>query len=289
MNDWDSIREWLTTGSVMADNGLIIVMVVVMALLVSRVLRWSLNRFIKNATQHLQVDPTRYYFLKNAISFLVFLAALIVIFYSIPSLRQFGVTLFAGAGILAAIIGFASQAAFSNIIAGIFIVIFRPFRVGDILMVSQKYFGTVEDINLRHTTIRDFENKRFILPNSLISSEVVHNFQINDPKMANQLYFKVSYTADLDKAMALIQEEAMNHPNTIDNRTEEQLAEGLPVVRVRVMEWADSAIQLRATIWAADPEKAFDLKTDLLKSVKERFDREGIEIPLPYTNVVMKK
>ncbi|HAA15710.1 MAG TPA: mechanosensitive ion channel protein MscS [Cytophagales bacterium] len=280
--------EWFTTGSAVADYSLLIVGIGLIAVLLARILRFFLVRFLRNSSGILQVDPTRYSFLKNAISFLVFLAALIVVFYTIPSLRQFGVTLFAGAGILAAIIGFASQAAFSNIVAGIFIIIFRPFRVGDTLMISQQYFGIVEDINLRHTTIRDIENKRFIIPNSLISSEVIHNFNIEDPKVANQIYFSVSYTTNLDQAIAFIQDEAAKHPSLLDNRSAEEIVKGQPVVRVRVMEWAQSSIQLRATVWAQDPDTAFDLKTDLLKSVKERFDREGIEIPYPYQNVVIK-
>jgi len=69
----------------------------------------------------------------------------------------------AGAGILAVAVGFASQAALSNIISGVFVVIFKPFRVGDRLKINE-LTGVVEDITLRHTVIRDLENKRIIIP-----------------------------------------------------------------------------------------------------------------------------
>lgn len=276
------------TGNNTADYSIFIGIVFVSAIILVRVLRYFLGKFLAQRSDFLRVEATKYHFLKNALSFLIFLAATIVVLYTIPPLKQLGLTLFAGAGILAAILGFASQAAFSNIISGIFIVIFKPFRVGDVVKINNLYFGTVEDINLRQTSIRDIENKRFIIPNSVISSEVIHNYLIEDPKVANQILFGVSYRANLDDAMEGIRSEAMAHPNYIDNRTEEDLAKGLPPVVVRVVEWADSAIIIRATVWTNSPSEGFELKTDILKSVKERFDREGIEIPYPHRKVIVE-
>ena len=123
---------------------------------------------------------------------------------TIPKLKSLGVTIFAGAGILAAIIGFASQAAFSNIVSGIFIVIFKPFRVGDIVKISNLYSGIVEDITLRHTVISDFENKRLIIPNSVISAETIHNSNILDNKICNHIWYGISYDSDVDLATSII-------------------------------------------------------------------------------------
>lgn len=277
------------TGIKYIDYSILITTVLLVSFVMLRVLRFFLSRFLNHSSAQLQVDPTRYHFLKNALSFLIFLLAVVIILFSVPELKQLGLTLFAGAGILAAIVGFASQAAFSNIVSGIFIVIFRPFRVGDIVKISNQYFGTVEDITLRHTVIRDIENKRFIIPNSVISSEVIHNYLIDDEKVSNQIYFGISYSADIDKAFKIIREEALKHPNIIDNRSEEDIKEGRAKVMVRVVEWLDSSIQLRATVWSENPSKGFELKCDLLKSVKYRFDEEGIEIPFPHRVVVMKR
>lgn len=268
---------------------ILVAVVSVVAFIILRILRFLLNKFLHRSSKILNVDPTHYYFLKNALSFVVFLIALIVIMYSIPELKQFGLTLFAGAGILAAIIGFASQAAFANIISGIFIVIFKPFRVGDTVEISKQYFGTVEDITLRHTVVQDIENKRFIIPNSFMSSEVIHNFHINDEKVGNQVYFGIGYSASIDKAMDIIREEAMKHRFIIDSRTEQDIADGVPQVIIRVIAWADSSINLRATIWSANPMEGFQMKCDLLKSVKERFDREGVEIPFPHRKVILEQ
>ncbi len=126
------------------------------AVLFARILRLFIGRLVKGASTKLKVDPTKYNFLKNAVEFIIYLVAIIVIFNSIPKLRSYGTALFAGAGVVAAIVGFASQSAFSNIVSGIFIVMFRPFRVGDRVRVGQLYTGDVEDITLRHTVIKDF-------------------------------------------------------------------------------------------------------------------------------------
>ncbi len=279
----------MSTGNKYLDYTILVIGILLVAYITLRILRFFLNKFLNRSSTLLNVDPTQYHFIKNALSFLIYLVALIIILYSIPEFKQFGISLFAGAGILAAILGFASQAAFSNIISGIFIVIFRPFRVGDIVEISKQFFGTIEDITLRHTVIRDIENKRFIIPNSVISSEVIHNFNINDEKVANQIYFGIAYSADMDKATRIIQEEAEQHPFFLDGRTEEDIAQGKPKVVVRVLEWAESSVNLRATVWAENPTDGFFMKCDLLKSVKQRFDKEGVEIPFPHRTVILKQ
>ena len=121
-------------------------LVIVVAFIVSRILKFVIGRFVKAAAKKLKVDPTRFKFFKNTIDFVIYLIAIIVIFRYIPSLRTYGNTLLTGAGVLAAIVGFASQSAFSNIISGIFLVIFKPFGVGDRVQIGQLYSGDVEDI-----------------------------------------------------------------------------------------------------------------------------------------------
>jgi len=265
-----------------------ILIVLVLALIFLRILRFLLTRFLNKSSEQLRVDPTHYHFLKNALSLIVFVAALIVIFTGIPELKQLGLSLFAGAGIIAAIIGFASQAAFSNIISGIFIVIFKPFRVGDVVQVGTNYTGVIEDITLRHTVIRNFENQRFVIPNSLISSEVILNSSITDEKMANFVVIGISYDSDIDLAVQIIREVATAHTLLIDNRSKEDLANEVPLVVMRVISLSESSVDLRATCWTKDFFDGFVLKTDLYKSIKQRFDKEGVEIPFPHRTLVMK-
>ena len=80
----------------------------------------------------------------------------------------------------------------------------------------------------------------------------------------------------------------MNHRLSIDLRTPEEIEAGSPQVVVRVMSWDESAINLRAQVWTTGIDDGFVLKCDLLKIVKERFEKEGIEIPYPHRTLVMK-
>lgn len=138
---------------------LITIIALLIALVISKILRILIDRFIKLSSKKLKVDHTQFNFLKNAVTFIVFMIAIIFIFYTIPKLKALSLTLFAGAGILTAIALFASQQAFSNIVSGIFIVIFKPFRVNDLIDVGTLPKGRVEDITLRHTVLRNFENR----------------------------------------------------------------------------------------------------------------------------------
>ncbi len=269
--------------------GLTIIAAFLVAFILSKILRALLTKFLKLASSKLKVETTQFNFLNNAISFILYLCALIFIFYSVPSLRALGVTLFAGAGVAAAIILFASQQAFSNIINGIFIIIFKPFRVGDIIKVGTLRVGKIEDITLRHTIIRDFENRRIVIPNSVIGSETLVNSSIKDELICNFVEFGISYDSDINKAAEIIREEAMKHPNYIDNRTREEKKKNIHPVLVKVLGYGDSSVNLRALVWTKDHSSGFILKCDLFKSVKERFDKEGVEIPFPYRTIVFKK
>jgi small conductance mechanosensitive channel len=270
------------------EQVIFIASVAVGTFIVSRILRFLVGRFFKGAAKKLKVDPTRYNFFKNAVDFILLLVATIVIFRSIPSLQTFGTALLTGAGVLAAIVGFASQAAFSNIVSGIFLVIFKPFSVGDRIKIGQLYSGDVEDINLRHTIIKDFENRRVIIPNSVISNETIINSTIIDEKVCVFVEVAISLDSNIDKAIKIIQEEAKKHRYYIDNRTEQEKANGDESVMVRVMTFLDSGIHLRAFVWAEDPTDGFDLKCDLNKSIKEKFDEAGIAMANLHHLIVMK-
>jgi len=255
-----------------------VAIVLVVTFIISLLLRFLVGRFIRGAARKLKVDPTRYNFFKNAVDFILFFVAIVVIFRSIPSLRTYGTGLITGAGVLAAIVGFASQSAFSNIISGFFLVIFKPFSVGDRVKIGQSYTGDVEDITLRHTIIRDFENKRIIMPNSVISNETIINSTSVDEKICVFIELAVSLKTNLDKAIGIIQDEVMKHHYYIDNRNELEIARGEQPVMVRMLTFLNDGILLRAYVWTRNATDAFDLKCDLNKSIKERFDKEGIEL-----------
>lgn len=282
-------KNFLAIDSKVVEYLIIPLIILLIAFVLSKILRLALTKFVKTASSKLKVDPTKYNFLKNAVSFIIFIIAVIAIFQTIPPLRAYGVTLFASAGILAAIVGFASQSAFSNIISGIFIVIFKPFSVGDLINIGELHSGEVEDITLRHTIIKNFENRRIVIPNSIISEQTITNSTLTEDKTCMFVSMGISYDSNVDLAIKIMQEEAGKHPFQIDNRSQEEIDKGEPETIVRLVSFGDSSVNLRASVWAKNPRDGFVMKCDLHKSIKERFDNAGIEIPFPYRTIVYKE
>ena len=268
-------------------HGILILSTIAVAFLISLVLRKIAQAAINRYSERIKVDPTNYSFLKNSLSFIIFSIALYFIFSKIPFFRSLGTALFAGAGVFAAILGFAAQKAFSNIVSGIFILIFKPFRVGDTIEFSA-YKGVVEEITLRHTSIKDYENRRIVVPNSIISEDVIVNSDITDEKIRQPIEFSISYDSSIDKAIEIIQQVAEKHPLLLDHRTKQEIKAGVPKVIVRVVSLTDFSVKLKAYVWSLGNDTAFILKCDLLKSVKEQFEISDILIAFPYRPIVYK-
>lgn len=265
---------------------IIVFLIVIIAVIAANISRRVLTKHFNSTSNTLHLDPTRYRFFINLISFFIYAAAFMFTLFYVPELKSLALTLFAGAGIFAAIIGFASQQAFSNIINGIFIVISKPFSVGDWIKVSNFPLGEVEDITLRHTIIKDFENKRIIIPNAIMGSEVIINESITDARICEFVEMKIALDSDIDKAISIMQNVAENHVGTIDNRTLEEIAAGEPLVKVRMVEIGDYFLIMRAYVWANGTIDGFTLKYELIKNFRDRFIDEGIEIPVPYRKII---
>ncbi len=247
----------------------------------------AVKRFIERQGKKDKFDATNIKFLQRLLGTLIILVGFGFIIFLIPSLRHIATTLLAGAGVIVAVIGFSSQQVLANMISGIMIVVTKPYRLKDIVSVRD-VTGIVEDITLRHTVIRNFENKRVIFPNSLMNSEVIVNANLVEDVCCEFIEISISYTSDIQKAKALLKEEIIKHPLLIDHRTKRQKEKDEEMVTIRVISLGDFSITLRAWPWTANPRDAFILKCDLNERIKERFDKEGIEIPFPYQNVIVK-
>lgn len=261
--------------------------VIIATIIVAYIINIFLQRLIKKSSAGINSDPTNYKFVKHIVNAVIYIIGFGLAIYSVPSLKTVASSILAGAGILAVAIGFAAQSAFSNVISGVFIVLFKPFRINDRLAL-RTYTGIVEDITLRHTVIRDFENKRIIIPNSVISDEIIVNSDFTDQGICKWIDIGISYNSDIDLAKKIIAEEIIKHPLHIDPRTPEQLENNTPEAMVRVIGLADSSVNLRGWAWAVNAADSFVLFCDVLESVKKRFDQEGIEIPYPHRTVYMR-
>ena len=152
MIDLNYIKQVLFNSS---GKVFLMIAILIVTIFIERIIKYFLKRFIDKSSKKIKVDPTKYNFFKHSISAIIYILGISIAIYSIPELRAVSVSIFASAGILAVIIGFASQQAFSNIVSGIFIIIFKPFSVGNRIKISNEIGGIVEDITLRHTVIRN--------------------------------------------------------------------------------------------------------------------------------------
>lgn len=233
-------------------------------------------------------DATNLRFLQYLATIAIYFLGAVFIILAFPALRSIAGTILGGAGILAVVVGIASQEALANLVSGIFIITFKPFKIGDIVKITDEMMGTVYDITLRHTIIKDFQNKMIVIPNAIINKERLINFDLDDTKVRQWVFIRISYDSDLDLAKKIMYEEGMNHPYTIDNRTPLEKANKEPVVMVKIVELQESCIMLRAWIWTRNYGESFDLKCDLYENIKKRFDAEGIVMPFPQRMVVFK-
>lgn len=262
------------------ESFIVFMFIILVTVLSNWLARRAFSRILKKSQEN--TDITGFKFIGNALTAIIYSIGIIFLIREIPPLRTFAGSLLAGAGILAAIVGFASQQAFSNIVSGIFIVLSKPFRVNDRLKIKEIYAGTVEDITLRHTVIRDFENRRIIVPNAIIANEILVNADYNDDPVCKFVEMATGFKTDLDLVKNIMADEIGKHPLYLDRRTDEDKENGVPLVVVRVVRMTDWALILRGDAWAVNPAKAFELYCDLLESIKRRFDAEGVDIPYPH-------
>lgn len=261
-------------------------LIILGTIIVASIFQSVFRRIIKRKSHDLNNDPTNYKFLKHTLSALIYIVGFSWAVYTIPTLRVMATSMLAGAGILAVVIGFASQQALANVIAGVFIVIFKPFRINDRVQIKDNFYsGVVEDITLRHTVIRNFENRRIVIPNSLMSSEIIVNSDFGEDLICKFVDVGIAYESDVVLAKKILAEEVMNHPNWLDRRTEEEKQNDEPPVAVRVVALAESSVNLRAWAWAGDTAAAFEMQCDVLERIKIRFPKEGISIPFPQRTI----
>ncbi|MDL5360374.1 mechanosensitive ion channel family protein [Halalkalicoccus sp. NIPERK01] len=171
-------------------------------------------------------------------------------------------------------IGIAMQSVISNFVAGVFIFTEKPFRIGDWIEWQEgDYLGIVEDISLRVTRVRTFDNELITVPNSDLTDNAVKNPVAKDT-LRQKFVFGIGYDDDIETASEVIVEEAENHEEILDD----------PAPTVRLTELGDSDVGLQSRFWIADPARSdfVRIRGEYVQRVKERFDREGIDIPYPY-------
>jgi len=168
-------------------------------------------------------------------------------------------------------IGLAMQDVLGNVVAGIFIYTDEPFRIGDWIEWGD-YEGVVEDISLRVTRVRTFDNELLTVPNAELTTGVIKN-PVAKEKLRQKFVFGIGYEDDIQEATDIILEEAASQEGILEE----------PAPVVRLTELADSYVGLRAQFWIDDPSRSdyVRVRGNYVTDVKARFDDAGITIPYP--------
>lgn len=242
------------------------------------------NRFINRSnwvTGRLKrkVDITVVRYIVRIKNLFIFIAAGLFYASMVPDLRALLGTMMAGAGITALVIGFAAKSTLANLISGLSLAVYRPFRIGDKVSIEGEY-STIEDITLRHTIVQTWQNKRLIIPNGKIDEMTLTNYSIIDPRMLCTVEFGVSYDTDIDLTRRLVLDEAMKCPHRLKEAEDPWL---------RIISHGDFSIGMRLYVWVPNIDSDYQARFWLLENIKKKFDKEGVEIPFPYRTLVYKK
>ncbi len=265
----DNLNKLLAEGQqLIADFGIRLIT----AAIVFFVGRWvarQLQRFIRKAMTKAKMDPNLVSFLSN-ITFYAIVGFVIII-----ALGQLGIETSALLAILGAAgvaVGLALQGALSNFAAGILIVIFHPFRVGD-WIEGAGVSGYVEEIELFTTIMRTLDNKTVIIPNSKLTSDNIINYSTKGI-LRVELVVGVAYGEDIDRTKRAI-ETALAQDHRI-------LKTPPPVIEI--LELADSSVNFAVYPWT-DTDNYWPVYYRTHEMVKKQLDKEGITIPFPQRDV----
>jgi len=239
-----------------------------------------IRKVAREALKKDKVDTTAVLFMRPLTQLFLWTILLVLYAHLIPFLRSLGTAILAGVSVVSIVFGLAAQNTLGILIAGIALLVYRPFRVGDRIQVMAPAgveTGIVETISLGYTVIQTNDNRRVILPNNLASSQTTVNLTSVDAKIMAAVPISIAYTADIDQARGILLNIAKAHPEVIETI-------GCPVVQL-----GESSITLSVRAWCSDPIVARNFEWDVYEKAKEQFEKAGIEIPYPYQNVIINQ
>ncbi|HEX3837644.1 MAG TPA: mechanosensitive ion channel domain-containing protein [Steroidobacteraceae bacterium] len=184
------------------------VLFVVFGLLLSRGLRAAVNAAL---SKERHIDRTAISFMQQIGTVVIWIMVIILYAHLIPQLRSLGTALLAGAGVASVVIGLAAQSTLGNLVAGISMTIYRPFRLGDVLQVAAPTgteIGIVDHISLGYTTLRVQDGRSVVLPNSVAASQVSINLNPNTGRWPLSIAIRVNRDDDLEAVSSLARKAA---------------------------------------------------------------------------------
>lgn len=245
---------------------------VIAALAIFMVGRWvakAVRKLVERLMTKSDIDPTLVSFVSN----LVYIALLV--FIVIAALGQVGIQTTSFIAVLGAAglaVGLALQGALANFAAGFLLIVFRPFKVGDVIE-GAGVIGVVEAIEIFTTQIKTADNKTVIIPNAKLTGDNIVNWTVKGTRRVDMV-FGIGYGDDIDKARSLIADILAQESRILPD----------PAPLVAVSELADSSVNLVVRPWVQVADY-WGVYFDLIEKVKKAFDANGVSIPFPQRDV----
>jgi small conductance mechanosensitive channel len=264
--------DWEEALTVVQTTGVDFGINLVTAIVIFFVGKWVVNLIVSGLMKGMkkgELDVTLRRFIGNLARMLLML------FVIIAAINQLGVqtaSLIALLGAAGLTVGLALQGSLSNFAAGVLIVLFRPYKVGD-WIEGGGISGAVEEVQILTTVLKTGDNKRVIVPNSQIMGTTITNYSANETRRVD-LVVGVSYGDDIDKVRKELQDLVSADDRILDD----------PAVTIAVSELADSSVNFVVRPWVKTTDY-WGVYFDLTEAIKKRFDEVGISIPFPQQDV----
>ncbi len=268
----DIQEMWSQARTVLMELGTEFGLKIVAALAVFLIGRWA-ARLVSNGVKKLMhnndVEDTLETFVGNLL-YIVLLTLVIV-----ASVGTLGVQVASFVAILGAAglaVGLALQGSLSNFAAGVLIILFKPYRVGDYIEAAG-VGGSVKSLQIFTTILTTPDNKQVIVPNSQITDGVITNYSAMETRRID-LVIGVGYGDDLDKVHGILNDIVGGHDKILDE----------PAPQIAVLELADSSVNFAVRPWVASGDY-WPVRLELTEAIKKRFDEAGVSIPFPQRDV----
>jgi small conductance mechanosensitive channel len=240
----------------------------VLAWLLSRAVKVAIHRYL-DRIEKAGTDATGIRFLSRLTTILIYLAAFACYAHVIPKLQTLGKSVLAGVGVASVVVGLAAQSTLGNLIAGISLIIYRPFKLGDRVQVSAPTgleTGTVLSIDLGYTILRTADGRSIVIPNSNMTSQTTVNLSALPRRTSCGISLYIATGSDTAKARQIMLDIATAHPKIAQ-------VDGCFATRI-----SSRGTILTLAASCQDPDAVPGVKSDLFENAKKQFDAAGIKV-----------
>lgn len=237
-------------------------------ILIGLIVKWGRNRLVNT-----RLDSTLVLFFSNMLRFVLKILLLLAVAGMLGVETTSFLAVLGAAGLA---VGLALKDSLSHFASGILIIIFRPFRVEDLIVVPNVGEAWVEHISILFTYLRTFDNRSVVVPNGILTNGAVINLTTKGLRRVD-MPFGIAYSDDLARIRGVMLNVVKTNPLILKD----------PEPRMTVDSWADSSVAVTLRVWCKSVQY-YDVWWSTVEALKNAFDAEGIEIPFPHQVTINK-